>query len=227
MGRVKRGDAGRGHVAASARPDVDGVEAPKLGREPVLTADQKQLIGVGVLGAEPVLACENTPPQRDAADGDRASLPQRRELLIGPPVVLPDARVTPKEILGQLSRPEGVDAALVALYRRRGAVRRALRLESRLGGPAHVVPRERLEPVRVVMAAHMPKSPGDDRDAAVVHAGTGSLAGSSAGAGTGTGSSSGAISISCSVSGAPMSIRTSLELSSEIPGKSYRASRMA
>src|SRR5207249_10992116 len=98
--------------------------------------------------------------------------------------------------------------------RRRGAVRRALGLEARPRGPAHVVPGEGLEPVRVFVAAHMPKSPGNDRDAAGDHAGTGSAAGSSAGAGTGTGSSSGAIAISCSVSGAPMSM---------VPPWSYRS----
>src|ERR687888_234846 len=71
-------------------------------------------------------------------------------------VVAPNPGVTAKQILRELSRLECVDAALVALNRRRGAVRRAPRLESRLRRPAHVVPGERLEPVGLFMAAHMP-----------------------------------------------------------------------
>src|SRR5919201_5825181 len=104
MGRVKRGDAGRGPGAASARRDVDGVEAPKLAREPVLTADQKQLIGVGVLGAEPVLAGQDAPPERHAADRDRATVPQRGQFLVRSSVVVANPGVTAKPILRELSR---------------------------------------------------------------------------------------------------------------------------
>src|SRR5207245_2210760 len=110
---------------------------------------------------------------------------------------------------GELSCLGGVEAAFVAVDRRSVAVGRAFRFESGSGGPAHVMPGEGLEPVDIVVAAHMPEPPRDDRlgeKGARAHAGTGSWAGSSAGAGAGTGSSSGAISISCSVSGAPMSI---------------------
>jgi hypothetical protein len=74
------------------------------------------------------------------------------------------------------------------------------------------VPGEGFEPVEVVVPAHVPEPPGDDRldeGRPRAHAGTGSWAGSSTGAGEGTGSSSGAISISCSVSGAPISIGAS------------------
>src|SRR5207244_8459968 len=161
----------------------------------------------------------------------------RWQFLIRPAVVLPNPGVPPQQVLGELSRLEGVDAAFMAFDRRRRAVRRALRLESRPRRPVDVVPGEGLEPVEVVVAAHVPEPPGDDRldeGRPRAHAGTGSWAGSSAGAGDGTGSSSGAISISCSVSGAPMSINASWglsltpngSLSSEIRGKSYRVSRM-
>src|SRR2546430_15040269 len=95
---------------------------------------------------------------------------------------------------------------------RRGAVRGAPRLEARPRRPVDVVPGEGFEPVEVVVAAHVPKPPGDDRldeRRPRAHAGTGSWAGSSTGAGEGTGSSSGAISISCSVSGVPLSIGAS------------------
>src|SRR3954447_17278817 len=148
---------------------------------------------------------------------------------MGVPVVLPHSGVASEQIFRELPGPEGVDPALVAFDGRGGAVERAFGFEARPGGPVHVVPGEGLEPVGVVVAAHMPESPRDDRvgeELAEAHAGTGSWTGSSAGAGTGTGSSSGAISISCSVSGAPMSMGASLE-SSEIRGKSYRARRMA
>src|SRR6266699_1426031 len=130
--------------------------------------------------------------------------------------MLPNPGVAPEQIFGELSCPEGVDAAFVALDRRSDAVRRALRLESGSGGAAHVMPGEGLAPVAVVVAAHMPESTRADRlgeKRARAHAGMGSWTGPSAGAGAGTGSSSGAISISCSVSGAPMSIVASWGLS--------------
>src|SRR6478736_8604786 len=113
----------------SARPDVDRVEASKLARQRVLGADQKQLVGVGVLRSEAMLAGQNAPPQRDPTDRDRTALPQRRQLLVGVPVVLPNPRVTAEQVLGELSGPEGVDSAFVALDGRRDAVRRALGLE--------------------------------------------------------------------------------------------------
>src|SRR5205814_10494638 len=99
--------------------------------------------------------------------------------------MLPDSGVSTEKVIGELSCPEGVDAAFVPADRRRGAVRRALGLEARPRGPAHVVPGEGLEPVRVFVAAHMPKSPGNARDAAGDQAGTGPAAGSSGGAGPG------------------------------------------
>src|SRR5438045_6652105 len=152
--------------------------------------------------------------------------------------MLSHSGVAPEQVLGEFPGPEGVDAAFVALDGRGGAVERAFGFEARPGGPVDVVPGKGLEPVDVVVAAHMPEPPRDDRlgkKRAGAHAGTGSWAGSSAGAGAGTGSSSGAISISRSVSGAPMSIVASWgssktsdrSLSSEIRAKSYRASRMA
>src|SRR4051794_33250351 len=195
-----------------ACPDVHGIEAAQLAGEVLLAADQEQLIRVRILGSEPVLPHQHASPERHAPERDRAPLPQRGQLLVGPAVVLPDARVPAKQVLGERSRPEGVDAAFMTFHRSSGAVRRALGLEPPPGGPADVVPGERLEPMEVVMAANMPQPPRDDRLEAArarVHAGTGSSAGSSTGAGIGTGSSSGAIWISCSVSGAPMSIVTS------------------
>ena len=210
MGRVKRGDARRvpdgPRSAGSAWPDIDGVEAPKVPREVVLAADQEQLIRICILSAEPILPGQHAPPKRHSADRDRTTAPQGRKLLIGPAVLVSNSRVPPKKVLSEFSCLEGVDAAFVASHGRGRAVGRALRLESLPGGPAHVVPGEGFQAVRVIVAAHMPKAPRDDRDRGGGHAGTGSAAGSSAGAGIGTGSSSGAISISCSVSGAPMSI---------------------
>src|SRR6266550_1765491 len=194
--------------APSAWPDVDRVEAPKLVREIVLATDQKEFIRVGELGSEAILTGQDAPPQRNAADRDRTPLPQGRQLLVGTPIVLPNARISPEQVLRVLPGPKRVDAAFVVSDRRCLAVGRALRSESRPSGPAHVMPSEGLESVRVVVAAHMPEPPPDDR-LEEAHAGTGSRIGSSAGAGTGTGSSSGAISISCSVSGAPMSIAVS------------------
>src|SRR5205809_4413358 len=117
--------------AASAWPDVDGVEAPKLARELVLAADQEQLVGIGVLSAEPVFAGQDPSPQRNAADGDRAPSPQWRQFLVGPSVVLPHPGVSPQQVLGELSRSERVDPTFMVLDRRGGAVRRALSLESR------------------------------------------------------------------------------------------------
>src|SRR5205814_9825388 len=113
--------------------------------------------------------------------------------------MLPDSGVSTEQVLGELSRPEGVDAAFVPSDRRRGAVRRALGLEARPLAPAYVVPGEGLEPVRAFVAAHMPKSPGNDRDAAGDHAGNGSAAGSSARPGAGSGSS-------CASTSAPRSV---------------------
>ena len=84
----------------SARPDVDRVKASKLASELVLTADQKQLVGVGVLRAEAMLAGQNAPPQRDPADRDWAPLPQRWQFLVGASVVLPNPRVAPEQIFG-------------------------------------------------------------------------------------------------------------------------------
>src|SRR5438093_12466333 len=101
---------GRASRRGSAWPDVDGVKAPKLAREIVLAADQKQLVWIRILRAEPVLAGQDAPPQRDPPDGDRAPLPQRRKLLVGPSVVLPNSGVSPEEVLRELSRPEGIDA---------------------------------------------------------------------------------------------------------------------
>ena len=158
------------------------------------------------------------------------TLAQRRQFLVRAAVVLSNSGVAAEQVLGELPRLEGVDAAFMAFDRRRRAVRRAFGLEARPRRPADVVPGEGFEPVEVVVPAHVPKPPGDDRldeGRARAHAGTGSWAGSSTGAGEGTGSSSGAISISCSVSGAPISIGSSWSFSSEIRGKSYRAIRTA
>jgi len=132
-------------AGASARRDVDGVETPKLARKAVVAADEEELVRVGVLGAEPVLAGYHAPPERDAAERDRTPLAQRRQLVIPPAVVLPNACVAPEEILGKLPRPEGVDAAFMAMERRRLAVCRTPRLEAPSSGPAHVVPRKRLD----------------------------------------------------------------------------------
>jgi hypothetical protein len=156
-----------------------------------------------------MLTRQHPAPERDAAKGDRAPAAQWRQLVEAPPVVLPNPRVAPKEILGKLPGPEGVDAALMVGDRCLPAVCRAPGLESSLSRPAHVVPGERLEPVRVLVAPNVPEPPPDDRlGVDLSYDGTGSSAGSSAGAGVGTGSSSGAISISCSVSGEPISIET-------------------
>src|SRR5437764_3765010 len=205
MARVKCRDP-------SAERDVDRVEAPKLPREVVVAADQEQVVRVGVLRAEPVFTREDASPERDPADREWAALPQRRQLLVRPPVVLADTGVSAKQILGELAGLERVDPAFVSLGRRRGAVRRALSGEAPACGPAHVVPGEGLEPVRVAVRPNVPEPPADDRvgvSPAGGHAGTGSFAGSSTGAGAGIGSSSGEISISCSVSGVPMSISAS------------------
>ena len=148
---------------ASARRDVDGVEAPKFAREVVVAADQKELVRIGVLGAEPVLAGYDAPPERDAAKGDRTPLAQRRQLLIPTSVVLPNARVAPEEILGKLPGPEGVDAAFMAMDRCPLAVCGTPRLEALLSRPAHVVPCKGLEPMLVLVASDVPEPPPDDR----------------------------------------------------------------
>src|SRR6476646_2713233 len=107
--------SGAGRDERSARPDVDRVEASKLARQRVLAADQKQLVRVGVLRAEAMLAGQNAPPQRHPADRDRAALPQRRQFLVGVPVVLPTPGVAAEQVFGELSGPDGVDPAFVAL----------------------------------------------------------------------------------------------------------------
>src|SRR5207237_1389592 len=95
--------------APSAWPDVDRVEAPKLVREIVLAADQKQFIRVGELGPEAALPGQDAPPQRNAADRDRTPLPQGRQLLVGRPIVLPNAGISPEQVLRVLPGPERVD----------------------------------------------------------------------------------------------------------------------
>jgi hypothetical protein len=202
-----------------ARPSVDCIQAPKLSSEDVAAADQEQLVRVCVLCAEPVLAGYDAAPERNAAESDGTSSSQRGQLLVPPSVALTNPGIAPQEVFGELPRLQSVDAAFVAPNRRRPAVYGALRLEPNSSRPAHVMPRERLEPVLVLVRPDMPEPPPHDRlgtDLAQArhpaYDGTGSSTGSSAGAGIGTGSSSGAISISRSVSGAPISIAASLNL---------------
>src|SRR4029453_8743473 len=199
-----------GRVAACRRSDardVHCVPVAKLARDPVVPADQMELVRVRVLGPEAVLPLENPPPERDAAQSDGASLPDRRELAILAPIALPNAGVAPQQVFSELARPECVDAALVVVDWSSVPMGRAARLEPPHRGPAHVVPGKRFQPILVTVDPDVPEPPPEDRvDRDPGHVATGSSTGSSTGAGVGTGSSSGMISISRSVSGRPISM---------------------
>src|SRR5215475_4774190 len=187
--------------------DVDCVPVAKLPGDPVVPADQMELVRIRVLRPEAVLPLENPPPERDAAQSDRASLPDRRELAILAPIALPNAGVTPQQVFGELARLEGVDAALVVVDGSGVPMERTARLEPPHRRPAHVVPGKRFQPVLVTVEPDVPEPPPEDRvDRDLGHVATGSSTGSSTGAGVGTGSSSGMISISRSVSGRPISM---------------------
>src|SRR5215207_7864554 len=193
--------------ARSDARDVHGVAIAKRARDVVLAADEEQLVRVGVLCPEALFPGEDPSPQRDAAEGDGASLPDRGQLSILAPVALPNAGVAPKEILRERARPERVDAAFVVVDGGGVPMERAACLESPHGRPAHVVPGEGFEPVLIAVEPDVPKPPPDDwLGRELTHAGAGSSTGSTTGAGAGTGSSNGVISISRSVSGTPMSI---------------------
>jgi hypothetical protein len=192
--------------------DVDGVPGTKFAHDVIVAADEMELVRVGVLCSEALLPGEDPAPKRDAAQGDRASVPDRRKLPILTSIALPNAGVAPQEIFRERARPERVDAAFVVVDRGRVPMERAAGLESPLWRPAHVVPGEGFEAVFITVKSDMPETPRENglaRERA--HAGTGSWTGSSIGAGSGTGSSSGVISISRSVSGRPMSIDETVE----------------
>jgi hypothetical protein len=196
-------------LGSSGSSDVHCVSVAKLARDVVVAADQMELVRVGVLGPEALLPGQDPSPQRNAAQGDGSSVPDRWELPILASVALPNAGVAPQEVFRERARPERVDAAFVIVHRGRAPMERAARLESPLGRPAHVMPGEGFEPVLVTMESDVPQPPPKDRlSRERPHAGTGSWIGSSTGAGSGTGSSTGVISISRSVSGRPISIGT-------------------
>ena len=52
--------------------------------------------------AEAILAGQDAAPQGDSADRDRTPLPQRRQFLVGPAVVLSNSRISAQQVLGQL-----------------------------------------------------------------------------------------------------------------------------